>query len=61
VWSSFTTNLASDDTKPIIMVNAKLDAMALVRDFGVGASSKASIAVLLAVVEALSKVISLLI
>lgn len=51
--------MKSDDSKPIIVVSSRFDGTALARDLGVAASSKASVAVLLAIVDALSRVMAI--
>ena len=55
VWSTPSLNMQAQDTKPVILVISRIDANALVHDLAVGASHRATAAVLLGIADALSK------
>jgi hypothetical protein len=55
VWSTFSSSLGIKK-KPIIMVMAKFDSNAFFRDLAYGATSKTGPVVILAIMDALSKV-----
>jgi nicastrin len=58
VWSTFSSDISSSDTKPIIFITSKLDSNALVHDFAYGSAGKSGVACVMAVMEALSNTVT---
>jgi hypothetical protein len=56
VWSTFSTNLSRNDSKPIIFLSSAFDSNSIFREVSYGDSRKAGSILLLGIADALSKV-----